>query len=88
VPLAVLAALLVPQLVAGVLASRERLVLAPREDAVTRPTWTREAMMAYEVSLDPWDDARDWFTPADATQPATQDPKDGRLVAGREPNAG
>jgi CP family cyanate transporter-like MFS transporter len=75
VPLAVLAALLVPQLVAGVLASRERLVLAPREDAVTRPTWTREAMMAYEVSLDPWDDARDWFTPADGTQPATQDPQ-------------
>jgi CP family cyanate transporter-like MFS transporter len=73
VPLAVLAALLVPQLVAGVLASRERLVLAPREDAVTRPAWTREAMMAYEVSLDPWDDSRDWFTPADGTRVASQD---------------
>ena len=82
VPLAVLAALLVPQLIAGVLASRERLVLAPREDAVARGTWTREAMMAYEVTLDPWDHARDWFTPGDGSPPPPQDPKDGQLAAG------
>jgi CP family cyanate transporter-like MFS transporter len=88
VPLAVLAALLVPQLVAGVLASRERLVLAPREDAVTRPTWTREAMMAYEVSLDPWDDARDWFTPPTAPSRRRRSPGAGRLAAGGEPEAG
>src|SRR6201999_4539700 len=36
VPIAVLAALPVPQLIAGVLASRERLVLAPRDDRVAR----------------------------------------------------
>jgi CP family cyanate transporter-like MFS transporter len=88
VPLAVLAALLVPQLVAGVLASRERLVLAPRADAVTRPAWTREAMMAYEVTLDPWDDARDWFTPPTAPSRRRRTPGAGRLAAGGEPEAG
>jgi hypothetical protein len=69
VPLIVLAALLVPQLAAGVLASRERLVLAPREDAAARRARAREAMMAYEVSLHPWDDERDWFTPGDGCPP-------------------
>jgi CP family cyanate transporter-like MFS transporter len=88
VPLAVLAALLVPQLAAGVLASRERLVLAPRGDAATRPTWTREAMMAYEVTLDPWDDARDWFTPGDGSARPPQDPEGGRPAEGGEPEAG
>jgi CP family cyanate transporter-like MFS transporter len=82
VPLIVLAALLVPQLAAGVLASRERLVLAPREDAATRRARAREAMMAYEVSLDPWDDERDWFTPGDGCPPPPQDPEDGRPKKG------
>jgi CP family cyanate transporter-like MFS transporter len=44
VPLAVLAALLVPQLIAGVLASRERQVLAAREKPVPRQAVPRQAM--------------------------------------------
>jgi MFS transporter, CP family, cyanate transporter len=70
VPLAVLAALLVPQLVAGALASRERQVLAPREGTAPGPATAIEAPRAEETSLEPWDDARDWFTPARRTRPA------------------
>jgi CP family cyanate transporter-like MFS transporter len=62
VPLAVLAALLVPQLVAGALASRERQVLAPREGTASQPATADEPAGAEEVSQDPWD----WFTPAAA----------------------
>jgi MFS transporter, CP family, cyanate transporter len=64
VPLVVLAALLVPQLIAGVLASRDRQVLAPPEDTVAQPAPAGEPMRADETSLAPWEDARDWFTPA------------------------
>ena len=87
VPIAVLAALLVPQLIAGVLASRERLVLAPRDDRVARWKSAREAMMAYEVTLDPWDDERDWFTPGDGSPPP-RDPKDSLPSVEGEPEAG
>jgi CP family cyanate transporter-like MFS transporter len=64
VPLVVLAALLVPQLIAGALASRERLVLAGHRATAPRPTLAGEPIGDYEASLAPWDDARDWFTPA------------------------
>jgi len=87
VPLIVLAVLLVPQLIAGVLASRERQVLAPPKYAVARPAWAREAM-AYEVSLDPWDHARDWFTPGDGSPPASRNPAGGCPAAEEEPDAG
>jgi hypothetical protein len=59
VPLIVLAALLLPQLAAGVLASRERQVLAPREDTASQPATADEPAGAEEVSQDPWD----WFSP-------------------------
>jgi CP family cyanate transporter-like MFS transporter len=52
-PLIVLAALLVPQLAAGVLACRERHVLAPRED--TAPP--------ADEGPAPWVGVRVWFTP-------------------------
>ena len=66
VPIIVLAALLVPQLIAGVLASRERQVLAPQEDTSSQPV-RAEPTRTDEVSRPPWDDAYDWFTPARAT---------------------
>jgi CP family cyanate transporter-like MFS transporter len=62
-PLIVLAALLVPQLAAGVLACRERHVLAPRED--TAPP-ADEGRCADESRWDepaPWEGVSDWFTP-------------------------
>jgi CP family cyanate transporter-like MFS transporter len=62
VPLAVLAALLVPQLFAGVLASRERQVLAPREDTASRPATAGEPAGDEEASQESWD----WFAPAAA----------------------
>ena len=64
VPLAVLAALLVPQLIAGVLASRERQVLAPREGTAPQQAGAGPPTKAEEAVLAPWDDAGDWFTPA------------------------
>ncbi len=63
-PLAVLAALLVPQLVAGVLASRDRLVLTPRPAAAPRRAAVRAPAIAYTGSPVPGDEVRDWFTPA------------------------
>jgi CP family cyanate transporter-like MFS transporter len=59
VPLIVLAALLLPQLAAGALASRERQVLAPRDDPASWPAGSGEPAGAEEVSQDPWD----WFSP-------------------------
>jgi CP family cyanate transporter-like MFS transporter len=64
VPLAVLAALLVPQLVAGVLASRDRLVLTARPTAAPRRATLRAPAIAYMGSPVPEDGVRDWFTPA------------------------
>jgi len=87
VPLAVLAALLVPQLMAGVLASRERQVLAPHEDTAAQPARVDELLRADEVSLAPWEDARDWFTPA-GTRPPAQDLTHGWRAAGEEHQAG
>jgi len=64
VPLAVLGALLVPQLITGVLASRERLVLARHEDTAPAPEAADDPVAdepaADETSGIPWD----WFTPA------------------------
>jgi MFS transporter, CP family, cyanate transporter len=88
VPLAVLAALLVPQLIAGVLASRERQVLAPHEDTAAQPARVDEPMRADEISLAPWEDARDWFTPARGTKSPRQDPTHGWPFAGEEHRAG
>jgi hypothetical protein len=88
VPLAVLAALLVPQLIAGVLASRERQVLAPHENTVAQPARVDEPMRADEISLAPWEDARDWFTPARGTRPPTPDLTHGWRAAGEEHQAG
>jgi CP family cyanate transporter-like MFS transporter len=121
VPLVVLGALLVPQLIAGVLASRERLVLAGHEDAGPMPEAAPgpvaavpmagepvasepvveetvpchpavddtiidvvddtvvdlpvvDAPVAGETAAVPWDDARDWFTPAGrAERPGRRD---------------
>jgi CP family cyanate transporter-like MFS transporter len=87
VPLVVLAALLVPQLVAGVLASRERQVLAPYENTASQPAKAGEAMSGDEVSQAPWD-ARDWFTPAGGTRPPRQYPERGWPAAGGEHHAG
>ncbi|MDX6421403.1 MAG: transporter, family, cyanate transporter [Trebonia sp.] len=87
VPLVVLAALLVPQLVAGVLASRERQVLAPYENTASQPAKAGEAMSGDEVSQAPWD-ARDWFTPAGGTRPPRQYPQHGWPAAGGEHHAG
>jgi len=61
VPLIVLAALLVPQLIAGVLASRERQVLARSQHSKPGP-------VPVEVpSQQPPEYARGWFTPAGRT---------------------
>jgi MFS transporter, CP family, cyanate transporter len=133
VPLAVLAALLVPQLIAGALASRERLVLAaPRntEPRYTRPqntepqctdprntrpevtelpnTWPQNTepekarpgnaasrpvavggpVRADKASLRPWDNSRDWFTPARGTPEPTRNPTFGWPMPGGENHAG
>jgi CP family cyanate transporter-like MFS transporter len=87
VPLVVLAALLAPQLVAGVLASRERQVLAPYENTASQPAKAGEAMSGDEVSQAPWD-ARDWFTPAGGTRPPRQYPQRGWPAAGGKHHAG
>ncbi len=103
-PLAVLAALLVPQLIAGTLASRERQVLAAPKNtgpentgpentgpentgarntapwntgpsnSASRPVLAGGPVRAEEASLRPWDNSRDWFTPARATQPPRRYP--------------
>jgi MFS transporter, CP family, cyanate transporter len=75
VPLTVLAALLVPQLIAGALASRERLVLAPREASAPAPFVPHQAARAAETSRAPWDNARDWFTPARGTELPNEFPR-------------
>lgn len=67
VPIIVLAALLVPQLIAGVLASRERQVLAPQEDTSSQPVRAEPTRTDAVVSRPPWEDAYDWFTPPRAT---------------------
>ena len=82
-PITVLAALLVPQLIAGVLASRERQVLAPRDDRVSQRKCGPRADENRRGELDPWDDERDWFTPA--RSPPPQDPKDGPPSVEGEP---
>jgi MFS transporter, CP family, cyanate transporter len=87
VPLVVLAALLAPQLVAGVLASRERQVLAPHENTASQPAKVDEPMRAAAMSQAPWEDARDWFTPAGGTQPPSRYPQHSRPAAAREQRA-
>jgi CP family cyanate transporter-like MFS transporter len=82
VPLAVLAALLVPQLIAGVLASRERLVLAPRRDAASGPPGQVPppqvppplpgTAASVPAGGPPWDSAHDWFTPVPVRSDITQ----------------
>jgi CP family cyanate transporter-like MFS transporter len=70
VPLVVLAALLVPQLIAGVLASRERQVLAPHENTVSRPTSIDDGfrpLPVKPVSRAPWERVSDWPGPFGAT---------------------
>ncbi|MGH3421443.1 MAG: hypothetical protein ACRDOD_17865, partial [Streptosporangiaceae bacterium] len=62
-------------------------VLAPRAATVTRPAWAREALMSYEVSLDPWDDTRDWFTPGDGSQSPSRDSTDSYPAAGQGDDA-
>jgi MFS transporter, CP family, cyanate transporter len=66
-PIIALAALLVPQLIAGVLASRDRQVLAPRENTSSLPVRAEPTRTDEVVSRPPWEDAYDWFTPARAT---------------------
>jgi CP family cyanate transporter-like MFS transporter len=77
VPLAVLAALLVPQLTAGVLASRERQVLAAHQNTASRPTGADEPVIADEISQPRWDNTRDWFTPVRGEQPPGRYPRYG-----------
>jgi CP family cyanate transporter-like MFS transporter len=67
VPLIVLAALLVPQLIAGALASRDRRVLAPPREL---PPWLQQADDT-ELGQDPWQVAADSASPfGDALLPA------------------
>lgn len=83
VPLLVLGALLVPQLVAGVLASRDRQVLAqPRSSVLTyigapAPAVAPAGAVALEsltgMSQPPPADARDWFTPLPRRAPSEAD---------------
>jgi CP family cyanate transporter-like MFS transporter len=94
VPLAVLAALLVPQLTAGVLASRERQVLAVTQNtepgnagpgnSACHPVTAGGPIRADEVGLPPWDNSRDWFTPARATQPQRRYPRTAGRHKGRK----
>jgi MFS transporter, CP family, cyanate transporter len=75
VPIIVLAALLVPQLIAGVLASRDRQVLAPRENTSSQPA-RAEPTRTDAVSRPPWEDGYDWFTPSRGTA-VTEPPRRG-----------
>jgi CP family cyanate transporter-like MFS transporter len=88
VPLAVLIALLVPQLVAGVLASRERQVLAPRESTATQPAGADEPMSAGEAVPGPWEGERDWFTPACGARRARPYLQHSQPATGGERHAG
>ncbi|MGH2930484.1 MAG: MFS transporter, partial [Solirubrobacteraceae bacterium] len=88
VPLVLLAALLLPQLIAGVLASRERLVLAAPRATAPRPRSAGEPPTRSNAAVldpwddadpwagaDPWDDARDWFTPIRDARVSPGDPR-------------
>jgi CP family cyanate transporter-like MFS transporter len=88
VPLIVLGALLVPQLIAGVLASRERLVLASRKVTAPEPPAVDETVVdetvADETTWAPWND---WFTPVDRAEPPRRYPEE-RWPTGGKHRAG
>jgi len=78
VPLIVLGALLVPQLISGALASRERLILAEREFPARRPTRP-------ERLLAPGGDWDVWSPPARERPPRRSAPRPRPRTAARDP---
>jgi CP family cyanate transporter-like MFS transporter len=88
VPLAVLAALLVPQLIAGVLASRERQVLAPRASTAPQPAGAGPPVRTVKAVPDPWEDGGDWFTPAGGARLARPYLQHSQSAAGGERDFG